>query len=194
MKKFITVSIVLLIGFILFWIGSAYWSVYQIKQAIDNNQSEKMETYINFPRVQESLKNQIEKQITQEMGFTEDSSYFVLGKKLNNLISNQLVETIVTPEMVSLFFQGKASHENYQKNINNLITPIVSGADKSEIDKNSTSSIKNIVNDETKFPSTKFLSWNQFVVIIPIDKKRTTLIFLEPESWKWKIVDIQLSN
>lgn len=193
MKKIITVSIVLLIGFILFWIGTAYWSVYQIKQAIDNNQPEKIEKYINFPRVQESLKNQIEKRIAQEMGFTEDSSHFVLGKKLNNLISSQLVKTIVTPEMVSLFFQGKVLHENYPKNINKLIEPIFL-VTETEDNSVASASVKNIANEETKLPSSKFLSWNQFVVMIPIDKERTTQIFLEPESWKWKIVDIQLSK
>lgn len=133
MKKFITVIASLCLLFILFWIGSAYWSIYQIKLAIDLNQPERIEKYIDFPRVQESLKQQVEKKIAKDLGFSNENNQNILGKKLNNLISTQLVDVIATPATIRLLIQGKALNESYSENVNSLVKPLILNNEENEM-------------------------------------------------------------
>ena len=194
MKKFITVIASLCLLFILFWIGSAYWSIYQIKLAIDRNQPEIIEKYIDFPRVQESLKQQIEKKIAKDMGFSNESNQNVLGKKLNNLISTQLVDVIATPETIRLLIQGKVLNESYPDNVNSLVKPLLSNNDEHIIRDHANITQTTDQVDEKKSPTTYFAQWNKFIVVIPINQNHTTQLTLEPSNWKWKIVDIRIIN
>lgn len=194
MKKFITVIASLCLLFILFWIGSAYWSIYQIKLAIDLNQPERIEKYIDFPRVQESLKQQVEKKIAKDLGFSNENNQNILGKKLNNLISTQLVDVIATPATIRLLIQGKALNESYSENVNSLVKPLILNNEENEMTDHS-----NIIQttdqlNEKKIPITYFSKWNKFTVVIPINQTHTTQLTLEPLDWKWKIVDIQIVN
>jgi hypothetical protein len=194
MKKFITVIASLCLLFILFWIGSAYWSIYQIKLAIDLNQPERIEKYIDFPRVQESLKQQVEKKIAKDLGFSNENNQNILGKKLNNLISTQLVDVIATPATIRLLIQGKALNESYSDNVNSLVKPLILNNEENEMTDHS-----NIIQttdqlNEKKTPITYFSKWNKFTVVIPINQTHTTQLTLEPLDWKWKIVDIQIVN
>lgn len=194
MKKFITVIASLCLLFILFWIGSAYWSIYQIKLAIDLNQPERIEKYIDFPRVQESLKQQVEKKIAKDLGFSNENNQNILGKKLNNLISTQLVDVIATPATIRLLIQGKALNESYSDNVNSLVKPLILNNEENEMTDHS-----NIIQttdqlNEKKIPITYFSKWNKFTVVIPINQTHTTQLTLEPLDWKWKIVDIQIVN
>jgi hypothetical protein len=194
MKKFITVIASLCLLFILFWIGSAYWSIYQIKLAIDRNQPEIIEKYIDFPRVQESLKQQIEKKIAKDMGFSNESNQNILGKKLNNLISTQLVDVIATPETIRLLIQGKVLNESYPDNVNSLVKPLLSNNDEHIIRDHANITQTTDQVDEKKSPTTYFSQWNKFIVVIPINQNHTTQLTLEPSNWKWKIVDIRIIN
>ena len=194
MKKFITVIASLCLLFILLWIGSAYWSIYQIKLAIDLNQPERIEKYIDFPRVQESLKQQVEKKIAKDLGFSNENNQNILGKKLNNLISTQLVDVIATPATIRLLIQGKALNESYSDNVNSLVKPLILNNEENEMPSHS-----NIIQttdqiNEKKIPITYFSKWNKFTVVIPINQTHTTQLTLEPLDWKWKIVDIRIVN
>jgi len=194
MKKFITVIASLCLLFILLWIGSAYWSIYQIKLAIDLNQPERIEKYIDFPRVQDSLKQQVEKKIAKDLGFSNENNQNILGKKLNNLISTQLVDVIATPATIRLLIQGKALNESYSDNVNSLVKPLILNNEENEMPSHS-----NIIQttdqiNEKKIPITYFSKWNKFTVVIPINQTHTTQLTLEPLDWKWKIVDIRIVN
>ena len=194
MKKFITVIILVFSVFLISWIGSAYWSLYQIMKAVENNQPEKLSNYINFPRVQQSLTLQIEEKFVEAMGFDNVSNrYTVLGKKINTLISHQLVENLVTPEALCFLMQGNLLQDSYLKELNSLIesqylrnTP----NGKKEINLNQQASD----DSNRKFPKISILAWNKFIVHLDLKNKYTTNVTLQPFDWTWKVVDISIPS
>ncbi|ALH95387.1 DUF2939 domain-containing protein [Acinetobacter equi] len=192
MKKFITVIILLFSIVLISWIGSAYWSLYQIMQAVENNQPEKLHKYINFPRVQQSLTLQIEEKFVEAMGFDNVSNrYTVLGKKINSLISHQLVENLVTPESICSLMQGNLLHDSYLKELNYLIEShnsinLLNGKKNTNLDK------QIVTNTDKKILKISILAWNKFIVYFDLKNKYTTKVTLQPFDWTWKVVDISI--
>lgn len=192
MKKLITGIALVLLVFIVYWIGSPYWTVYQVTRAIENNEPEKVSQYINFPSIQESLKRQIEKNISQELGLSDQNQHqVVLIKSLNRFISNQLVDVVVTPEMVTLLLQGKSLKESYSKKLSILDNSL---SKKTQMTPNNTVNVNVQSNSEQKLSITqgRFHAWNKFVVSIPFNNDHKTQIILKPENGTWKIVDVYL--
>ncbi|OTG87727.1 hypothetical protein B9T31_04345 [Acinetobacter sp. ANC 4558] len=192
MKKFITVILLCSVVFALCWVGSAYWSIYQIKQAIEQNDEQKIARYIDFPRVQKSLKIQLEKKFAQDMGLNNLNHHSeILGKKLNKVISAQLIETVVTPATIGLLLQGKALYQSdlvnkYQKDI---------GLFSLEKQSRTNTSSQKVTSTEVNKENTvhgNFFSWNQFAVMIDVNQTHSINVLLEPQWLKWKIIDIQL--
>ncbi len=95
---------------ILFYL-TPYISIISFKAALENQDYEEAEKYIDFSAVRESLKNQIKTKLTKEITekFTK-SPLSIFGVVLINPVVNEIVNSTVTPSGLKLLLdQGKLS-------------------------------------------------------------------------------------
>ena len=63
LKVFSGLLVLLIAGW---WFASPYWVLYQVKQAVEENQLGKLSSYIDYPAVRQSLKSQLSQYLEQK--------------------------------------------------------------------------------------------------------------------------------
>lgn len=107
MKKGFVIIIFFIVLFVMGWFASPYWMLYQIRQAIEQNQAEQISKYIDYPRVQASLEPQIQEKINKSIGLENNHIWIGhWGKHFTEQLSHQVVQTLLTPEAIALLLQG----------------------------------------------------------------------------------------
>lgn len=116
MKKMLKVVVlaVLLVCAVVF--VSPYWTLYRIKSAYDNQEYEKMLSYVNFESVQGSLKSELTQKVNHFSSSTAGDvlAVFVGQDKFSefgNSLVERGVEQVVTHENVLAALQGDVSYE-----------------------------------------------------------------------------------
>ncbi len=211
MKKIKITFGLLITLFIICWFASPYWMLYQINQAIKNNQAGKISQYINYPAVKSSLKPQIHQQLNHKLGLENSKNPLaVYATKLTEKLSNQVVDVAVTPQAIALLLQGKQLKESieipqldqiqmitqYFQQDNPLIAPQASTVQKDTVE-NSTlekSTIeKNIQSKEHDSKMTaQYVSMNSFAVTVPVGSFQKTRFIFQRHLFHWKMVEIIL--
>uniref|UniRef100_UPI00402A9834 DUF2939 domain-containing protein n=1 Tax=Turicimonas muris TaxID=1796652 RepID=UPI00402A9834 len=172
--------------FVFCYLGSPYWAVYSIKQALTDRNQEVIDSYIDFDNLRTNLKNQLTNQV--EMQFAEKQQ-----KPINQVIQafsyeaiDNLVDQYVTPEgIIDLF-----SSANKLQTIKKEFEP------KEESTENA-----NQTNTQKKFPSN--VTWslnygdntNQFFAIIKPNQKENDKIeisLVREGFFGWKVNNILL--
>lgn len=201
--------IILLGGFI----ASPYWVLYQLRQAFEQNQPEKISQYIDFPAVKASLKPQIQQLIDDRSGLSHMPDILQSwGGKLSALASDAVVDATVNPTTLMLLMQGKALKDSIQisdqphlKTLDHLarsISQISNRADQNQptAQANSTLGQSAKPNPNTlKRASAGYSAWNRFDIHIPVKTENavdidTTTFSMQRNGVSWKIVSIQLAT
>lgn len=113
MKKMTIFFSIIILCFMAIWFASPYWTLYQIKQAIDQNQADNLSQYIDYPRVRQSLKLQIQQQLNHKLGFDNSNNQLATwGVVLSEKLTEQLVDVAVNPQSIQLLMQGKALRDS----------------------------------------------------------------------------------
>lgn len=197
-------------------IASPYWVLYQIRQAYEHNQPEKIAQYIDFAAVKSSLKPQVKDLIQQKTGLQHLPEFAQSwGGQLSTVLSATLVDSLVNPNSIMLLLQGKALKESIQlPEITQLTNPSMISSEielfthaenkVAEQPHTSTSSKKDatpttvaLKQSQSLKPKASYSAWNRFDLYVPLQglSEATYTVFrMQRRGWSWKIVEIQLPN
>lgn len=161
----ITVVIVLIGAY---YYASPYLILNSIKSAAQAGNSEKVSTYIDYPSVRQSFKDQMNAYMIKEMGKHENDGFAALGTMIATSIVEKMVDAVVTPEGMTLMLQGKNLKDNQK------------GSSQQE---------NSATHDENK-PDYRsgYTSLNDFVVVIQDqDKTKEIRVMMVRDGLIWKI-------
>lgn len=193
MKKWFLSLTVMLSLILITWIASPYWMLYQLRQAYQQHQSEKISGYIDYEQVRASLKPQIEKALLLHLktGQSHDSNpwYNTIRDVLDSHISQRVLDLLVSDQTIQLLMEGKQLSKmipHFEVAEERLSAPNMLQA--STITHENTAEKE----DDTIPYQTSYLSPNRFAVkLIHHDEKQTTFIFAR-HGWQWKMISIDL--
>lgn len=89
--------------------ASPYWTIYQMRSAIDARDTDKFSRYVDYPALRESLKAQILISFQGQMQSAEmkDNPFAGLGQMLGLAMVNTVVDTVVSPAGVMALMAGE---------------------------------------------------------------------------------------
>lgn len=115
-KKITFISIGLIIVLIAGYLfASPYIVLSKIKNSVDANDHGTISSYIDFPSVRQSLKDQMNQKLKEEESNSEKNEFAELSTLVFGAMIDKIVDTMVTPQGVTMLIQGK--------DLNNLFDP-----------------------------------------------------------------------
>lgn len=104
-------SIWLIVGIVIavltYLYASPYIALNNIKNAAQAGDSEKVSTYIDYPSVRQSLKDQMNVMVMKKVTEQEQDGFAAFGAMLASTMVDKMVDTVVTPAGMTLMLQGK---------------------------------------------------------------------------------------
>jgi hypothetical protein len=112
--KIVTAAIVMsFISIVIVLYSLPYVTLYQIKEATEQNNAAKLGEYIDFKSVRQDLKEQIKTFLASRMGILEKSNQVIellgadLAERLADKMVDKVVDAVVTPKGLDGLIQGK---------------------------------------------------------------------------------------
>lgn len=165
----------LLVIFAIYLYASPYIALYNIKNAAEQKDADKLSGYIDFPSVKQSIKDQIKATMVEELAASDEQDGFeALGTMLAAAMIDPIVDGVVTPDGVALMLQGQ----------------------KLDFDSsNDTSEDKAKAKNEDIDYKAGYLSFNRFKVqIIDADDPDESLdVIMHRDGLSWKVTRISFS-
>ena len=191
MKKLIVTLSVVAVLVITAWLASPYWMLYQLKQAYENNQPERISAYIDYEAVKESLKPQMNAQwFAADLNQGQHPSWkYLVAQYLGEPITDAVLDRVVTPKTLILLLQGKqlaqslSIHHKTEENSSNIIEANMSHTASDPVSTASSSELQYHAG---------YRDLNHFVVhMVHLQGADTQFIFTR-DGWHWKMTDIDL--
>ena len=108
MKKLLPWLAGLLVIFAIYLYASPYIALYNIKNAAEQKDADKLSGYIDFPSVKQSIKDQVKAAMVEELAASDEQDGFeALGTMLAAAMIDPIVDGVVTPDGVALMLQGQ---------------------------------------------------------------------------------------
>ncbi len=95
-----------LVGLMAYLWFSPYLALWGIQRAIQSNNSKALERYIDFPRVRESLKADLNRVLLEQVG-REENTFAALGFLFVAPLLDQIVDVFITPEGLASIGTGE---------------------------------------------------------------------------------------
>lgn len=177
MKKLIAVLVPVVLALSAWWFGGPYVTVHGLSGAIEQRDTERLERYVDFPRVRSSLRAQLNDYLVRQAGPDVAASPFgALLYGLGDQLGGAAVDTMVTPTGIGAMLQG---HVLWKRGRNELQGGDAFGP---------TEPARPLKNAEHRFEAL-----DRFVVDIDRGPGQPPLkVVLEPQGLRWKVVDLQL--
>lgn len=172
--------IILLIAIVAYLYASPYLVLNQMKSAAQQGDSDKLNQYIDYPSVRQSLKDQLNAYMLKELKQEKNNEFAKFGSMLATSMTDTLLDTVITPKGVGLMLQGK------NLNPSHMSTTTVDPSEKIEKAKNDVEYkmyyssfnrfVVNVKNTERHNQRVQVvmqrdgLSWQVKQLIIPLDK------------------------
>lgn len=103
---------VVVIGLLGIYLAAApYITVYRMKSAAENRDAETLSEFIEFPSVRQSLKDQLNANIAQEMASDNemaDNPFAAIGSALAGTLVEKMVDAYVTPAGITRLMAGES--------------------------------------------------------------------------------------
>lgn len=91
-----------------FYAASPYVALHQIQNAAKEQDIQTLSGYVDFPKVQDSIKTQLKAELDNELSQTaEQNEFAMLGVVLATAVVDGLVEKIVTPQGLENLMSGQ---------------------------------------------------------------------------------------
>lgn len=176
--KLKSILITLLVLFVTYLIASPYITVYQMKRAAEQHDVQALSSYIEYPSVRQSLKDQLNGEVADKLGGDiKDNPFAALGSALAGVVVDKLVDAYVTPNAIEHLMAGEKP-----KSAGAAKEPVPVDADNQPVDK--------------KKPwadaSMSYQSFNRFVVTVKTEGGATSRFVLHRVGLGWKLSEIVL--
>lgn len=93
--------------------ASPYWTLHQMRAAIDAKDVGAFSSYVNFPAVQDSIKSQLAASMRKKLGGAgeaQDNLFANFGMAIGTGVINRMVDSLVSPESVmGMMARGRTS-------------------------------------------------------------------------------------
>jgi len=109
LKKLWWVAAVLAVLAGVYLIGSPYLTVYRMKSAAERHDGPGLSEFIEFPSVRQSLKDQLNAHLANEMASDPDMAdnpFSAIGTALAGTLAEKMVDAYVTPAGISRLMSG----------------------------------------------------------------------------------------
>lgn len=109
-RKAMMFAIAIVSGTLALYLGSPYWTLYQIRSAAASGEGEKVANYVDFSAVRESIKTQFAAATAKRIESKgKDSAFAAVGQAFALRMMDGLVDAMVTPASVAAMIRsGKA--------------------------------------------------------------------------------------
>lgn len=136
MNKLWTVLLVVL-AIVVWQVAGPYYTVYQIKQAVEQQDSVKLAKYVDFIQLQQNLKHQLQAKFRTQLEQQNGSFFGMLAIATTEKALDSLLDQTVNPATVLLYFNGKRPFQEKLNAIREL-------ADNQENSENLTASLSQV--------------------------------------------------
>jgi hypothetical protein len=163
-----------------YFIGSPYLTVHQMRSAAQNRDGEALSEYIEFPSVRQSLKDQINAAFAKEMSKKDmkHNSLAAVDAAFASVLVDKIVEAYVNPAAITQMMAGERPKKN-------------DGGPSASAPTSDKSTAHRPFSDV----SMSYESLNKFVVTVTGDPKEQAVRFiLRRRGIGWKLTDIVLSQ
>lgn len=173
----------LVVAFVLYFAGSPYLAVYQMRTAAQQHNGHALAERIDFPAVRDSLKQQMGAAVTSEVlnqADLQDNPFAVLGASFAGMMVNSLVDAFVTPSGIIELMSGELS--DIRKAGKRAGKSGKNGGDRPE------------AAGEKPFDdiSMAYQSFNRFIVTPKGKSSRQAKFILSRQGLTWKLTEIIL--
>lgn len=179
-KFSIFTAIVIVIAILAYLYASPYLALRNIQSAAQQGNSEKLNQYIDYPSIRQSLKDQLNAHMLKELQQEKNKEFAALGAMLATSVTDTLLDTVITPTGVGLMLQGKNLNPSHISNDN-------SGAEQQQ----------DQTEDKVDYKA-YYTSMNRFVVDVSNkqhhDQRIKVIMARDGLSWKLKELIIPLDN
>jgi len=175
LKKFLPWLVGLLVIFAIYLYASPYIALYNIKNAAEQKDADKLSGYIDFPSVKQSIKDQVKAAMVEELAASDKQDGFeALGTMLAAAMIDPIIDGLVTPDGVALMLQG-------QKLVFDLNNDTPEGVPEAK-------------NDDIDYKA-GYLSFNRFKVEIidANDPDESLDVIMHRDGLSWKVTRISFS-
>lgn len=179
-KFSIFTAIVIVIAIVAYLYASPYLVLRNMQSAAQQGDSEKLNQYIDYPSVRQSLKDQLNAHMLKELKQEHNNEFAALGAMLATSMTDTLLDAVITPTGVGLMLQGKNLNPSHMPNAN------ASAAQQQE------------QSEEKVDYKTYYTSMNRFVVDVSNkqrhDQRVKVIMERDGLSWKLKELIVPLDN
>ncbi|MGP9493581.1 DUF2939 domain-containing protein [Psychrobacter sp. AOP7-B1-24] len=175
MKKLLPWLAGLLVIFAIYLYASPYIALYNIKNAAEQKDADKLSGYIDFPSVKQSIKNQVKAAMVEDIAASDEQDGFeALGTMLAAAMIDPIVDGVVTPDGVALMLQGQELDF--------------------DLDKKKTKDEPKIRDTDIDYQA-GYLSFDRFKVQIidPDDADKSLDVIMHRDGLSWKVTRIAFS-
>lgn len=190
MKKRIVMLGLPIVLCVMAWLASPYWMMYQLKQAYEQNQAEKISAYIDYRAVKESLKPQMNAAwFANDLRQGEHPAWqHLIADYLSEPINNAILDRVVTPQTLILLLQGKQLAQSLKHETQDQSATIMQ-ANMSQSASDVSSALSS---SELKYHA-GYRDLNHFVIYVShLQGADTQFIFSREGGWHWKMTSIDL--
>lgn len=109
MNKKVVAAVALLAAGAVSSYASPYWTLYQMRSAMEVRDSEKFSHYVDFPALRENLKGQFLASMKDKLQSPEmkDNPFAGLGQMIGIAVVNTMLDTVVSPAGVMALMAGE---------------------------------------------------------------------------------------
>jgi hypothetical protein len=117
---------------ILFYFASPYWTLYQLKRAVDRNDGVFVADRVDFPQLRESFKGAVMANLAKEAAKGEEDDIGALGAAFGAMMVGPMVDALITPEGLIQMMQGRAMDAMPDEDPGTLETPSQAGGSEAQ--------------------------------------------------------------
>ncbi len=108
MRKTTSLLLLLIIGALGYGVAAPWITVYQIRDAADQRDSQALAEQVEFDSVRQSLKDQLNAKVQRELGGDiKQNPFAALGASLANMMVDGLLDTYMTPAGIARLMRGE---------------------------------------------------------------------------------------
>ena len=210
MSKTLKFSLLALILSVLAWAyASPYWVLHQLKQAAEQNDSDTISSYIDYPSVRDSLKLQLQTQVNSKIATQGNDTLSKLGAVFASSMADQLLDRLITPEAMTLLFKAKELHEDASASPpssdqtlaqrENLTDSVTDATHQDSINRTQPEqSVQSTQTQAAQSPQPQpnyragYQSPNRFVIQIKDPKSSDVDVVMQRHGLSWKVSELKL--
>ena len=176
MKKWIALTVVLLLALGAYVVAGPYLAINGIREALAEQDTAKLEKHVDFPALRVSLKAQVEDSLARRAGSEVQSNLFgaIALSVAGNLLGSG-VDAMVTPLGIGALLQGRSM---WKKSIGDTVDGDTYG--------------KPVPADPLKNAEHHYESLSRFTATVHDDDGKPVVFVFQRNGLHWKLADIRL--